>query len=191
MAKILYFGKILWILERIVHVQQFLGECQSFILRLGNSVSQRNRFYGLPAKWRTFTYNHEDSRLFFQLFVRVDIISITSWKCQFKTNYLVDLLFFKKRSGVYSDPACIVADENDVDHAVVIVGYGTTTATATVPATPYWIVRNSWGTGWGLSGYFLIKRGVNMCNIESWTAYVRVVWNAMNNQETLTISIPS
>jgi hypothetical protein len=50
MAKILYFGKILWILERIVHVQQFLGECQSFILRLGNSVSQRNRFYGLPAK---------------------------------------------------------------------------------------------------------------------------------------------
>jgi hypothetical protein len=37
----------------------------------------------------------------------------------------------------------------------------------------------------------MIKRGVNMCNIESWTAYVRVVWNAMNNQETLTISIPS
>jgi len=78
-------------------------------------------------------------------------------------------------TGVYSDPACIVADENDVNHAVVIVGYGTTTATATVPATPYWIVRNSWGTGWGLSGYFMIKRGVNMCNIESWTAYVRVV----------------
>ena len=83
-------------------------------------------------------------------------------------------------SGVYSDPACIVADENDVAHAVVIVGYGTTTAipvstAITLPATPYWIVRNSWGTGWGLSGYFLIKRGVNMCNIESWTAYVRVV----------------
>ncbi|KAI9558058.1 hypothetical protein GHT06_014811 [Daphnia sinensis] len=77
-------------------------------------------------------------------------------------------------SGVYSDPACIVADEYDVDHAIVIVGYGTTTATSTTPATPYWIVRNSWGTGWGQSGYFLIKRGVNMCNIESWTAYVRV-----------------
>ncbi|XP_046647085.1 ervatamin-B-like [Daphnia pulicaria] len=82
---------------------------------------------------------------------------------------------FNYASGVYSDPACIVADENDVDHAVVIVGYGTTAATATVPATPYWIVRNTWGTGWGLSGYFFIRRGVNMCNIESWTAYVRVV----------------
>jgi C1A family cysteine protease len=83
--------------------------------------------------------------------------------------------WLSNRSGVYSDPACILADENDIEHAVVIVGYGTTTATATVPATPYWIVRNSWGTGWGLSGYFFIKRGVNMCNIESWAAFVKVV----------------
>ncbi|XP_046647091.1 procathepsin L-like [Daphnia pulicaria] len=83
--------------------------------------------------------------------------------------------FFDYASGVYSDPACIVADENDVDHAVVIIGYGTTAATATVPATPYWIVRNSWGIGWGIKGNFLIKRGVNMCNIESWAAYVKVV----------------
>ena len=87
---------------------------------------------------------------------------------------LISFTLFVNRSGVYSDPACIVTDENDVNHAIVIVGYGTTTATSTVPATPYWIVRNSWGTGWGLSGYFMIKRGVNMCNIESWTAYVRV-----------------
>lgn len=78
--------------------------------------------------------------------------------------------------GVYSDPACTnLADINAVDHAITIVGYGTTTATTTTPATPYWIVRNSWGTGWGLSGYFLIKRGENMCNIEAWTAYVKVV----------------
>lgn len=82
-----------------------------------------------------------------------------------------------QRSGVYSDPTCIVADENDVDHAVVIVGYGTTIVTKTTPATRFWVVRNSWGIDWGIRGYFLIKRGVNMCNIESWTAYVRVVWN--------------
>jgi len=77
-------------------------------------------------------------------------------------------------TGVYSDSTC-PSDVNTVNHAIVIVGYGTTTATSTVPATPYWIVRNSWGTGWGLSGYFMIKRGVNMCNIESWAAYVKVV----------------
>lgn len=82
--------------------------------------------------------------------------------------------FYLNSSGVYSDPACIVADENSVDHAIVIVGYGTTAATSTTPATPYWIVRNSWGIDWGIKGYFLIKRGVNMCNIESWAAYVKI-----------------
>nr|CAH0102895.1 unnamed protein product [Daphnia galeata] len=82
--------------------------------------------------------------------------------------------FFDYASGVYSDPACIVTDENSVDHAIVIVGYGTTNATSTTPATPYWIVRNSWGIDWGIKGYFLIKRGVNMCNIESWAAYVKI-----------------
>ncbi|KZS11242.1 Uncharacterized protein APZ42_023946 [Daphnia magna] len=79
---------------------------------------------------------------------------------------------YQYKNGVYSDSACIIADENQVDHAVVIVGYGTTTTT---PAIPYWIVRNSWGTTWGNLGYMAIKRGVNMCNIESWTAYVEVV----------------
>jgi C1A family cysteine protease len=83
--------------------------------------------------------------------------------------------WLSNRSGVYSDPACIVDNKYDINHAVVIVGYGTTTATSTDPATPYWIVRNSWSNGWGLSGYFFMKRGVNMCNIESWTAYVKVV----------------
>ncbi|KZS11239.1 Crammer [Daphnia magna] len=81
--------------------------------------------------------------------------------------------FFYYTSGVYSDPACIVSDEYDVNHAVVIVGYGTVPSTTTSPAIPYWIVRNSWSTGWGNGGYFFIRRGVNMCNIESWTAFVR------------------
>ncbi|XP_057379769.1 uncharacterized protein LOC130702116 [Daphnia carinata] len=79
---------------------------------------------------------------------------------------------YQYKTGVYSDSACILTDENLVDHAVVIVGYGTTTTT---PAIPYWIVRNSWGTTWGNQGYMAIKRGVNMCNIESWTAYVDVL----------------
>nr|CAH0099535.1 unnamed protein product [Daphnia galeata] len=131
--------------ERIVHVQQFLGGCQSFILRLGIPY---------PNATASMAYLQSDGPL------------PTAMK-------ILDS-FFNYLSGVYSDPACIVADENDVDHAVVIVGYGTTAATSTIPATPYWIVRLR-GTGWGLNGYFMIKRGVNMCNIESWTAYVRVV----------------
>ena len=46
-------------------------------------------------------------------------------------------------------------------HEVVIVGYG-----EEKDGTKFWTVKNSWGTGWGLDGYFRIARGVNMCAIE-------------------------
>jgi C1A family cysteine protease len=55
-------------------------------------------------------------------------------------------------SGIYSGPC-----GNSLDHGVLIVGYGTS------GGTPYWIVKNSWGTSWGMSGFMQLKRGVNEC----------------------------
>lgn len=48
----------------------------------------------------------------------------------------------------------------EVDHAVSIVGWGVE------DDTPYWLVRNSWGNEWGMSGFFKICRGVNNLAIE-------------------------
>jgi len=50
------------------------------------------------------------------------------------------------------------------NHQVVIVGYGTSDDSN---KTPYWIVRNTWGAAFGENGYVRIKRGMNICGIES------------------------
>jgi len=54
-----------------------------------------------------------------------------------------------------------------LDHAVNIVGYNNT------GDTPYWIVRNSWGTSWGEKGYIriLISSGSGVCGINMFPMY--------------------
>mmetsp|Transcript_9888 Transcript_9888/g.32391 ORF Transcript_9888/g.32391 Transcript_9888/m.32391 type:complete len:318 (-) Transcript_9888:139-1092(-) len=65
--------------------------------------------------------------------------------------------FMAYNSGVYehSPDAPVLGG-----HAVKITGWGVDNG------TPYWKVANSWGTGWGLDGFFWIKRGSNECGIE-------------------------
>jgi len=81
------------------------------------------------------------------------------------TGIYVSNNFMNYASGVFSDTAC---GTNGADHAVTIVGYGVSSG------TNYWIVRNSWSTAWGIGGYALFKRGVNMCQIEVNAMYVTV-----------------
>jgi C1A family cysteine protease len=47
-----------------------------------------------------------------------------------------------------------------LDHCVQLTGYD-----ANVSGTKAWIVRNSWGTSWGYSGYLYVQYGCNACGI--------------------------
>jgi cathepsin L len=61
-----------------------------------------------------------------------------------------DSSFQSYHGGVYSGPCGKTPNQ-----PVLIVGYDQTR----------WIVKNSWGTSWGMDGYILIRRGKNLCGI--------------------------
>ncbi|KAL5493182.1 hypothetical protein EMCRGX_G014320 [Ephydatia muelleri] len=64
-------------------------------------------------------------------------------------------------SGVW-DP--LVCDSTDLDHAVLLVGYGTDKGI--LSSKPYWLIKNSWGEKWGEEGYFMMLRGAGKCGVD-------------------------
>lgn len=66
------------------------------------------------------------------------------------------------KGGVYNEKLC---SSTSLDHGVLAVGYGVE------GSTPYYKIKNSWGTGWGESGYIRMKRGGNMCGVATMASY--------------------
>ena len=56
------------------------------------------------------------------------------------------------KSGVITDNSC--GSNGSIDHGVLAVGYGTDLETQ----EPYFLVKNSWGDGWGDHGYVKMGR---------------------------------
>lgn len=61
------------------------------------------------------------------------------------------------RGGVFD--GCVAGVPGTVGHAMAVVGYGTEGGVA------YWLLKNSWGTGWGEAGYIKMRRGVSACEL--------------------------
>ncbi|KAF5403838.1 Cysteine peptidase A [Paragonimus heterotremus] len=68
-----------------------------------------------------------------------------------------DMLQFYRGGVLRPSPQMCPATE--IDHGVLLVGFGTEAA------GPFWIVKNSWGVGWGEEGYFRISRNTGACGI--------------------------
>lgn len=67
------------------------------------------------------------------------------------------------------DCECYPTSESPIDHAVTLIGYGTSE-----DGIDYWLVQNSWGANWGQHGYVMLQRGIpglGMCGILSNPAF--------------------
>uniref|UniRef100_UPI00398EF824 cathepsin L.1 isoform X1 n=1 Tax=Pristiophorus japonicus TaxID=55135 RepID=UPI00398EF824 len=66
-------------------------------------------------------------------------------------------------SGIYDEPSC---SSDVLNHGVLVIGYGT------LDGIDYWLVKNSWGTGWGDDGYIYMTRNQNnQCGIASLASF--------------------
>jgi len=54
----------------------------------------------------------------------------------------------------------------DMDHCVQLIGYNQ------AGPTPYWILRNSWNTDWGIEGYIYVAIKNNLCGVANEATFV-------------------
>jgi C1A family cysteine protease len=59
---------------------------------------------------------------------------------------------------------------DDINHAVVLVGYGHDDE----EGLDFWRIRNSWGAYWGEKGYFRVSRGKGTCGVNKHVSYATI-----------------
>uniref|UniRef100_A0A4W3IR12 Cathepsin O n=1 Tax=Callorhinchus milii TaxID=7868 RepID=A0A4W3IR12_CALMI len=101
--------------------------------------------FGISIKgYQAYSFRHKEEEMMHKLLEWGPLIAV------------VDAVSWQDYLGGIIQHHCSPEESN---HAVVITGYDRT------GDIPYWIVRNSWGSTWGIDGFVHIKMKRNVCGI--------------------------
>lgn len=103
---------------------------------------------GKPSCSSFYQFENEDEEFIMKLVALVGPVSAA-------VEVTEEMLLYK--GGI------IFAPNQDVNHAVIIVGYGVDADSG----LKYWLIKNSWGEDWGENGYMRVLRGSNSFGISS------------------------
>ncbi|KAL3882323.1 hypothetical protein ACJMK2_028677 [Sinanodonta woodiana] len=147
-------GNVAW---AFAYIQSFGGveseQDYPYVAKVQNCMSQKSK---VAATCSGCIHTKFESESSLQLAVgEVGPVSVSIY---------VGASFQHYQGGVYDDPSC----KGTINHAVLIVGYGTDAGTG----KDYWLVKNSWGTRWGENGYIKMSRNKNnQCQIADMGIY--------------------
>jgi cathepsin L len=138
-----------------------MTQAMTYIIQNGGIDTEAS--YPYTAQDGTCNYNAANSGATLKSFVNVnsgDENDLQVKVSQGPTSVAIDASqqsFQFYSSGVYNEPAC---STSQLDHGVLAVGWGVDNG------TPFWLVKNSWGTDWGMNGYIEMSRNLNnQCGI--------------------------
>ncbi|KAK5575179.1 hypothetical protein RB653_010435 [Dictyostelium firmibasis] len=166
---------------------------------ISNGGIDTEESYPYEAKQDTCRYNADNSGATISSFKSVTSGSESSLESAVNINPVSVAIdashqsFQLYSSGIYYEPDC--SSEN-LDHGVLTVGYGSgsdssagqssdqssgnassgsswgTDVKASTGSGNYWIVKNSWGTSWGIQGYILMSKDrENNCGIATMASF--------------------
>ena len=130
----------------------YIEDAFSYIIKSGGITSASNYHYkaanGNCSKYRSYQHaakirgyvnlpQNNEAALLKAVAKQPDSVSIDASSKEFQLY----------SSGVFTGKC-----DTSLDHGVTVVGYGV------AHGVKYWLVKNSWGTGWGENGYIRIQR---------------------------------
>jgi C1A family cysteine protease len=127
------------------------------------------------ASWNDYTYEAVQGQCLASQYTQIaditgytdvqeDETDLASAVVQQPVSIAVDASYWQFYSGGIYDPSNPVCGQS-LDHGVLAVGYNMNNQ------PPFWIVKNSWGTGWGENGYIRIIMGQDECGIANSPSY--------------------